>query len=349
MQNQGEPDRVPVGATNVREALKQLPIIDMSPFLAGGELEDRKRVAAEIRAACINVGFFYLSGHGFTKQEFDDCEAHAHRFFNLPLDIKMRYRAVAAGDTGFVRIGGVDPSVKKDNAPDLKERFVMVRNLTTESLSKTKTSHWPTDDVLPGFTKFMQAHLQKRTELSHALARAFAMSLFVKEDYFDSYFKEMALVSLINFYPVLDQAALANNQWSFSPHVDYGGFTLLSQDSIGGLQVRNAAGDWIDVPPIDGTFVVNIGDLMARWTNDIYTSNLHRAANVSGVSRVSIPFFASPHPDALIECIETCRSQQRPARYGGIACGEYLRQLITQSDSTGRPGISQKTSERLQS
>ena len=347
MHTPGLPDRAPVGATNEREALRQLPIIDVSPFVAGGDLRARKRVAAEIRAACINVGFFYLSGHGISKQEVDDCETHAHRFFKLPLDIKMQYRAMTPGDAGFVRVGGVDPSSNKQKAPDLKERFVMVRNLTAESLSSTKTSHWPPDDVLPGFTAFMKAHLQKRTALAHALARAFALSLFVREDYFDSYFKEMALVSLINFYPSLDEAALAKNQWSFSPHVDYGGFTLLSQDSIGGLQVRNSAGDWIDVPPIDGTFVVNVGDLMARWTNDIYTSNLHRAANVSGVARVSVPFFASPHPDALIECIETCWSEERPARYGGIACGEYLRQLITQSDSTGRPGISQKTSERL--
>ena len=86
---------------------------------------------------------------------------------------------------------------------------------------------------------------------------------------------------------------------------------------------------------------------MARWTNDLYTSNLHRAANVSGVSRVSIPFFASPHPDAVIECIETCKSAERPARYPSVRCGEYLRQLITQSDTTGRPGISKGTSERL--
>jgi isopenicillin N synthase-like dioxygenase len=231
----------------------------------------------------------------------------------------------------------------------LKERFVMVRNLTTEALSQPKSAHWPPDHVLPGFSAFMQAHVQRRTELAHALARVFALSLHMPEDFFDPFFKEMALVTLINFYPSLSEDALGNNQWSFSPHVDYGGFTLLSQDSIGGLQVRNASGEWIAVPPIDGTFVVNIGDLMARWTNDIYTSNLHRAANVSGVARVSVPFFASPHPDALIECIESCRSDARPARHPGIVCGDYLRQLITQSDSTGRPGISQKTSERLKS
>ncbi len=342
-----EADQAAVNAANEREAVERLPVIDISPFITGGDLAARRRVAAELRTACINVGFFYLSGHGISKQELDDCEGFAHRFFGLPLDIKMRFRAESAGQPGFVRVGGVDPSNTKDKAPDLKERFVMVRDLTSEALSNPRTSHWPPDDVLPGFTRFMQQHLRRRTALAQALARVFALSLFVSEDYFDPYFRQMALVSLINFYPSLDEAALSNNQWSFSPHTDYGGFTLLSQDTIGGLQVRNSAGDWIDVSPIEDTFVVNIGDLMARWTNDIYTSNLHRAANVSGAARVSIPFFASPHPDALIDCIETCKSETRPSRYPGVVCGEYLRQLITQSDKTGRPGMSQKTSERL--
>jgi isopenicillin N synthase-like dioxygenase len=193
----------------------------------------------------------------------------------------------------------------------------------------------------------MRAHLQKRTVLAHALARAFALSLFVPENYFDPFFKEMALVSVINYYPSLDEAAVNRNQWSLSPHTDYGGFTLLSQDSICGLQVKNAAGDWIAAPPIENTFVVNIGDLMARSTNDVYTSNLHRAKNASGVARVSVPFFASPHPEAFIECIETYQSADRPARHPGVTCGEYLRRLITQSDSTGRPGISEQTSQRL--
>lgn len=334
-------------APTEREAVKRLPVIDVSSFISGNDAATRRRTAMELRAACINVGFFYISGHGIPKQELDDCESLAHRFFELPLDVKMKFGSQAAGRPGFVRVGGVNPAATAGKNPDIKERFVMVRDLTAESLASPSLAHWPSDDVLPGFTRFMQGHLQNRTRLAHALALAFALSLFVSEDYFDPYFKEMALVSVINYYPSLDAAALSRSQWSFSPHTDYGGFTLLSQDSIGGLQVKNSVGDWIDAPPIENTFVVNIGDLMARWTNDVYTSNLHRAANVSGVARVSVPFFASPHPDAFIECIETCQSADRPPRHPGVTCGEYLRRLITQSDSTGRPGISERTAERL--
>ncbi len=336
-----------VDAGNQREAVKSLPVIDVSPFVSGGDETARRNTAMALRAACINVGFFYIEGHGISQQELDDCEAAAHRFFDLPLETKMQVRAETAAGTGFVRVGGVNPAATAGKSPDLKERFVMVRNLTTGSLSERRTAHWPSEQMAPGFTALMQSHMQKRTQLAHAMARAFALSLYLPENWFDPYFKEMALVTLINFYPPLDEAALHHHKWSFSPHTDYGGFTLLSQDAIGGLQVRNAAEEWIDVPPIPGTFVVNIGDLMARWTNDIYTSNLHRARNVSGRSRVSMPFFAAPHPDAVIECLQTCQSPERPPRYPAVTCGEYLRQLITQSDSTGRPGISDRTSERL--
>jgi isopenicillin N synthase-like dioxygenase len=139
----------------------------------------------------------------------------------------------------------------------------------------------------------------------------------------------------------------APERFAKGAYTDYGAFTLLSQDSLGGLQVRNAIGEWIEVPPINGTFVVNIGDLMAMWTNDLYTSNLHRAANVSGVARISIPFFASPNGDAVIRCIETCQGPDNPPRYQPVTAGEYMRSLITRADTSGKPGLSAKTAERL--
>ena len=157
----------------------------------------------------------------------------------------------------------------------------------------------------------------------------------------------MAIVSLINYYPPLDADAVRRNQWSFSAHTDYGAFTLLSQDSLGGLQVQNATGEWIEVPPIDGTFVVNLGDLMAMWTNDLYTSTLHRAANISGLARISIPFFASPYGDAEIRCIETCQGPDNPSRYQPVLAGEYIRSLIARHDASGKPGVSVETAKRL--
>jgi isopenicillin N synthase-like dioxygenase len=263
----------------------------------------------------------------------------------------MRYSPTGPAQSGFVRVGGINPDANAERNADLKERFVLAREIaeTRESagIGAKSLSRWPSDDILPGFTAFMTRHLKKRIALSQALARAFALSLDLSETYFDQYFRNMALVSLINYYPPLDAATVKQNRWSFSAHTDYGAFTLLSQDSLGGLQVRNAIGEWIDVPPISETFIVNLGDLMAIWTNDLYTSNLHRAANVSGISRISIPFFASPNGNAVIRCIETCQSSDNPARYQPVTAGEYMRKLITRADTSGKPGVSAKTAERI--
>jgi isopenicillin N synthase-like dioxygenase len=328
-----------------REAIREIPVIDISPFQPGGDTSRKAPVAALLRKACIDVGFFYLSGHGFPRGDLDRAITLAHHFFELPLDVKMRYLSQKSGGTGFVRIGGITPSTDAEQSADIKERFIMVRKTSTIA---EEDSCWPSEDVLPEFSAFMQNHILRRVDLARALARAFALSLRLPESYFDDYYETMAYNTMLNYYPPLTESAIERSQWSFSPHTDYGGFTLLSQDSIGGLQVRNSAGEWINVPPRKETFVVNIGDLTAMWTNNLYTSTLHRAANVSGVARISIPFFAAPRHSAIIKTLATCVNDENPARYPEITVGDYLRKLIHQADTTGRPGISTKTAERLE-
>jgi isopenicillin N synthase-like dioxygenase len=109
----------------------------------------------------------------------------------------------------------------------------------------------------------------------------------------------------------------------------------------------NAAERWIDVPPIEGTFVVNLGDLMARATNDIYISTLHRVLNRSTSARLSMAFFVSPNPNAMVSVLETCVSELRPARYPPVVSGDYLSALLAQAHRTGRSGVSSRTAERL--
>jgi isopenicillin N synthase-like dioxygenase len=150
-----------------------------------------------------------------------------------------------------------------------------------------------------------------------------------------------------NYYPPLDRATLERTQWSFSPHTDYGSFTIVVQDDNGGLQVRSASGQWIDVTPIPGTVIVNIGDLIALATNDLYTSNLHRVLNFSGNERLSVTFFVGPPPTAEIACLPTCQSVDNPPLYPTVNAEDYTQALIEQYHRTGRPGIAVTTATRF--
>lgn len=327
-----------------RQAVKALPVIDISPFMSAGSTSHKETVAQDLRKACIDVGFFYLIGHGLPAGELDEAVAATLRFFQLPLEAKLKYRATRVGGTGFVRVGGLNPDRAAEEAADIKERFIVMRGT---SVSTDDAACWPDEQTVPGFSSFMQRHIERRVVIAKALARAFAMSLKLPENHLDPYYEKMSHNMLLNYYPPLTEAAVKRSQWSFSPHTDYGGFTLLSQDSIGGLQVQNAAGDWIDVPPRDNHFVVNIGDLTAMWTNDLYKSTLHRAANVSGNARVSIPLFVSPNRASVLEALPTCVSGDNPPRYPPITAGDYLDKLIEKTDTTGRPGLSDTTTKRL--
>jgi isopenicillin N synthase-like dioxygenase len=332
-----------------RDALAAIPTIDFSAFMRDSSLAERERVARDLRKACIDIGFFYLVGHGISQAEFDELHAWGHRFFELPLEEKKRLaRTRSLSSQGYIGVGGTNPDANSNKAPDLKETFSMGREVRPGEPAAGRfgagLSQWP---ALPGFREFMQPHIRKRERIAQQLVRAFALSLELPESYFDEMHRYLGCFLLYNYYPPLDQARLDKAQWSISPHTDYGLCTLLDQDQLGGLQVRNASGQWIDVPPLEASFVVNIADLFARWTNDLYTSNLHRAANFNTTARISVPFFVFPNGRVEVRCLESCRSADNPPKYEPVIVEEYLRALLDQSDRTGRPGVSKTTASRM--
>jgi isopenicillin N synthase-like dioxygenase len=337
-----------------RTALKHLPIIDVSPFVNGGTASERLGVARQIRQACVDIGFFYLVGHGIPGNELEELLEWGHRFFGLPAEEKLKiHQRKTGGGLGYVTPGGLDPDSNPDRAADVKERFIMSREVIPGEPEKGRfnagESVWPARELLPGFEAFMKRHVQKRVTLAQQLVRGFALSLDLPEHYFDPMYRHLGGTLLFNYYPPLDPARLQRSQWSFSPHTDYGAFTLLYQDALGGLQARNAAGDWIDVPPVEGSFVVNLGDMFAMWTNDLYISTLHRAANTSGDARISVPFFTYPQGMTVIACLPTCEGPDNPPRHEPVVAEEYNRVLVEQSARTGRPGVSTRTAGRLRS
>jgi len=343
-------------ALSARQALNALPVIDIAPFLNNGSAAERAAVARELRRVCIDIGFFYLVGHGISEAELDEALERGRDFFRLPLAEKEKLRFNAAR-FGYFPLGGANEYGK---AGDLKERFSYTREAIpgepVEGNFGAGQSCWPEERVLPGFRDFFVAHIAKRAALTRALAQVFALSLDLPQDYFDAAFRHLGCVLMFNYYPKIAQPAgavdphsIEPGRWSFSPHTDYGAFTVLLQDQLGGLQVRNSAGDWIDVTPLPGSFVINIGDMFAMWTNDLYKSSLHRVMNFNDAERLSLALFTYPQGQTEIACLPSCMSADHPPRYQPVQAEAYNRILVEQASRAGRPGLSERTEERLRS
>jgi isopenicillin N synthase-like dioxygenase len=163
--------------------------------------------------------------------------------------------------------------------------------------------------------------------LGREIMHAFALALEMPEDHFDRWLTgPMATLGPLHYPP--HDGRISEARLGAGAHTDFGCLTILAQDRVGGLQVRNSAGAWIDAPFIEGSFVVNIGDMMERWTNGIFSSTTHRVINTSGRDRYSLPFFFDPDFDADLTCLETCQGPDRPARYAPTTGGQHLLDRI---------------------
>ena len=300
-----------------------IPLIDMASFLDG---TDPDGVAARLGEACRTSGFLYLVNHGIPTALVDAAMAEAKRFFALPDERKMAVHiAKSAAHRGYFPLfaENTDPT----QHADLKEGFDLARDLPPDDpdVLRGKPLHgsnaWP--DGLPGFRATIEAYYAALLRLAGQLMEAFALSLGLPRAYFlpmtDA---PMAALRLLHYPP--QASATMDNAVGCGAHTDYGCVTILAQDANGGLQVQNAAGEWVAAPPVPGAFVVNLGDQMARWTNDVFAATPHRVINLSGRERYSMPFFFEPNYDAVIRCLDTCRSAEDPPKYADVVAGEYL-------------------------
>jgi isopenicillin N synthase-like dioxygenase len=319
----------------------QIPIIDFDGAFSN-RLDDRRRVAAAIHSACRETGFFYIANHRVPRSLIDAQFESARALFGLPIEQKLAiHMQHSRSNAGYEPIGGQvldsqDASVEAA-PPDLKESFYAGMELPDdhprcrEGLRGYGHNQWPA--ALPAFEPQQLAYQAAMCSLGNRLLAMIALSLEMPEDFFVSHYEPYATTTLrLIKYPPHPQAALAN-QIGAGAHTDWGGVTLLAQDDLGGLEVRNRAGDWLQATPIPDTFVVNLGDLMQRWTNDIYRSNMHRVKNnnAAGRDRYSIPFFYSPMPEAMIECVPSCTDAEHPAKYAPITAKAHLDEMFRRS------------------
>ncbi|RWP28624.1 2-oxoglutarate and iron-dependent oxygenase domain-containing protein [Mesorhizobium sp.] len=300
-----------------RETFDKIPVVDIAPLLDGS---NKQAVAKQIRWALSNTGFMYVKNHGIPQEFVDSVFDVSRRFFDLPMPQKMELH-VSKSDValrGYIEPFGenTDPGKTKD----LKECFDIGPERPTLEGPFFGSNQWPS--TLPEFSELTYAYHQKMVVLAKTLLKGIALSLNLRENHFENLMRNPISIQRLLHYPP-QGGYVGENIIGIGAHTDYGNLTILAQDDVGGLQVMNRDGDWVEGTPIHGTFVINIGDLIQRLTNDVYLANMHRVVNTTGRERYSIPFFIDADFDAVIEPLASCVTDSNPRRYKPVTCGDH--------------------------
>jgi len=296
--------------------------VDAIPVIDAAQPEDA--LAAAMLAAAQANGFFYIRNHGVPDALIEDVFRLARRFFAAPTAAKERI-AVNPWHRGFVRQG--EAKMYKGARPDMKESFIW--GLPAEDAQTAPNAHGIPPNQWPDFVPEMRAALEAYFAATHAvgwrLMRGFARGLGIDPATFVRSIAHPTSRGSLIWYPPQPPAETpeaGTEQYGVSPHTDWGCLTLLYQDSAGGLEVQGADGGWVTAHPIAGTYVVNVGDLLARWTNDRFKSTPHRVVNRSGRERLSCAMFIDPDRDTLIAPIT---APGEAPRYAPVTCGDYVK------------------------
>jgi len=271
-----------------------LPIINVAALREGGDVQ---KIAAEIGAACRDVGFFYAIGHGIGADTLAALNSSSRKFFSLDEAEKMKIAMAKGGRAwrGYFPVGGELTSGKPDNKQGLYfgEELPAYDPRVRAGLPLHGANLFPDSvvELKPAVLRF----IDEATGAAHAIMEGVALSLGLDAQYFRrTYTSDPTVLFRVFEYPAGD-----DESWGVGEHTDYGLLTLLAQDENGGLQVKTPGG-WIEAPPVEGALVCNIGDMLDRLTGGTYRSTPHRVRNASGKGRLSFPFFFDPGWNAEI-------------------------------------------------
>ncbi len=302
-----------------------MPIIDLGR-LTGADAAARADEARRLRGACTGSGFFYLANHGVPPEALGALFAAARDYFDLPLEEKLRLDVA-----GSPVLRGYTPLLAENTdltaRGDVHESFD-IGGVLYDGSPGDGFNRFPA--AAPALEPAMRAYWDQMMRVARDLMGGFAMALDLPADHFAPVLGDpQAFLRVLHYPPqtgVIDPA-----QIGIGAHSDYESLTILALDDNRALQVADGQGGWLWADPIPGAFVINIGDQMARWTNDRFRSTVHRAINLTGRRRYSIPFFFGPDPDAVIEALPGCAGPDRPPLYAPIRAGDYSQQRAAAS------------------
>ena len=322
-----------------------VPIIDLAPYFSGTP-EGRAAVAAQVDEASRGIGFLVITNHRIPPELIERVSALAREFFALPLADKRRVdRPRIDAVRGYSAVGeeGLSYSLEDAAPGDLKESFsIGPANVPEDAYHRGPAAgaHFEPNvyPPIPGFQAAFDAYFEAMSELSQSLMRIFALALALPETFFDDKIDRHISMFRVLSYPPQTTAALPG-QLRAGAHSDYGSLTVVLPDGPG-LQVFNKAGQWVDVPQVDGGLVVNIADLMMQWTNDLWVSTLHRVVNpppdiAATQRRQSLVFFHQPNYDAIVECLPSCLERGQTPKYAPISSGDHLTSKFVKQTTFG--------------
>ena len=292
----------------------------------------------DLNSACETNGFLIIQNHGISSELIKDTERQAKEFFAQPYETKALSKASSGVFRGYTPVEKSALSLSRDveTPPDVCEVFSMNRFDDREVAIKCGLKEgredffapniWPSN--LPGFKETLQSYYTAMEGLADHLMRLSALALDLEENWFEDKITDHITNLTLNYYPKIE-TDLLDDQLRRGEHSDWGTLTILHHDGESGLQIKDSSGDWVDVPSVPDSFVVNLGDLMARWTNDRWKSTVHRVVPPKDLSRdrLSLVFFHQPAYDAVIECIPTCVSPENPPRYEPVTSGEWILEM----------------------
>ncbi|ETW80196.1 hypothetical protein HETIRDRAFT_147042 [Heterobasidion irregulare TC 32-1] len=321
----------------------KIAIVDFASFLNGS---NKQSVADAMLESFKEIGFVYLVNHGLPKDKIQTVFDWSKKFFAQPMEVKQlaphppsgtHHRGYSAPGVEKVAQHIYDEkeiSAHRAKAPDVKESFEVGRE--EDSM---QPNIWLPDDVLPGFKEACLDFFWACDEIKYKILSAIALGLHLPEDFLNQYHQESDNQLRLLHYPSVPVSALAANSIArIGAHSDFGSITLLLQDDVGGLEVEdiNEPGVFRAAPPVKDALIVNAGDLMMRWSNDVVRSTIHRVQAPQGLvspdgmtpERYSIPYFCSTDFDTVIECLPGTFDAHRPKRYEPISATEYVMKRL---------------------
>ena len=301
-----------------------IPVIDIAPLITG---ESINAVAKQILDAVTHKGFFYIANHGIPQQIIDEASSAMRGFFAKPQEAKAEI-PVNTSQRGWLAPGMA--TLEGNKTHDLKEIFFWGPEQWTEDLNQKRSelpliadNLWP-DNSTPELKTDLLPYYDAACDVGHKILSAIALALGLEKEFFAKRYQTPLARGQLVYYPVSTEKDEAEERYGSAPHTDYGVLTLLLQDMNGGLEVLTKDNEWVTAVPIPGTLVCNVGDLLHRWSNDRFSSNLHRVINRSGNERHSIAIFFDPTPDAVIDPKDMGLKDSDDIRYEPVITADYI-------------------------